>query len=64
MDLLEVMGRSIFILQAELDGLDGTIPQGKSGLLDRLGIVAMAHSMPLSPLNVLRNLKDRARDTP
>ena len=36
---LEVVGREIRILQAKLDGLDGTVPQGRACLLDRLGLI-------------------------
>ena len=41
-DVLEVSGRGILVLQAELDGLDGTVPQGNGHLLDRLRIIAHA----------------------
>ena len=36
---LEVVSREIRILQAKLDGLDGTVPQGRTHLLDRLRLI-------------------------
>ena len=43
-------GRGILILQAELDGLDGTVPQGHAACWIVCALSPVPHSIPLRPI--------------